>query len=255
MNILRSKDGKNSIAYNKLIIGKSQAPCFIFSHGYMSDMSGTKALYIEEYCKKKSYNYIRFDNFGCGNSSGDFINQTISDWTKGLIMVVDALSNGPVFLIGSSLGAWISFLTALELPKKILGIISISAGFDFTEELIWQNLKPEDKETLQNEEIYYACGTHAECTTKYPIKMSLIKDGRKNLVLSGSKIDISCPVHLIHGMQDKDVPYTISTRASEKLVSSNVVLKLIKDGAHNLSRPSDLEIICHSIDEIVKSAA
>ncbi len=252
MNILRSKDGKNSIAYNKLIIDKSQAPCFIFSHGYMSDMNGTKALYIEEYCKKKSYNYIRFDNFGCGNSSGDFIQQTISAWTKGLIMVVNALCNGPVFLIGSSLGAWISFLATLALPKKILGIISISAGFDFTEELIWQTLTQEDKEILERNEIYYACGTNPECVTKYPIKMSLIEDGRKNLILN-NKIDISCPVHLIHGMQDKDVPYTISTRAAEKLVSSNVVLKLIKDGAHNLSRPSDLEIIYHSIDEMVCS--
>lgn len=252
MNILRSKDGKNSIAYNKLIIDKSQAPCFIFSHGYMSDMNGTKALYIEEYCKKKSYNYIRFDNFGCGKSSGNFIQQTISAWTKGLIMVVNALGNGPVFLIGSSLGAWISFLAALSLPKKILGIISISAGFDFTEELIWQTLKQEDKALLEQGETYYACGTNVECVTKYPIKISLIEDGRKNLILN-NKIDISCPVHLIHGMQDHDVPYTISTRATEKLVSSNVVLKLIKDGAHNLSRPSDLEIICHSIDEMVES--
>lgn len=249
MNILHSNN-KKAIAYHNHFVVKKKAPCLIFHHGLMSSMNGDKALFVENYCKKKGYNFIRYDNYGHGASSGKFIDQTVSCWVEGLLVVIRQLTAGPVILVGSSLGGWISVLAAMIVPERIAGIITISAAFDFTEELIWNGIDSEQKSRLQKDGICEIGGTNQDCSRKYPISLKLIEDARQHLLLNRNNIDIKCPIHLIHGMKDIDVPYSISMRGAEKIKSDNVVIKLIKDGSHSLSRASDLQLLCNSIEEI-----
>jgi len=251
MNILYSKNKEKFIVYHKLNAIEKKAPSLIFHHGLMSNMNGAKALYIEKYCKERGYNFIRFDNFGHGNSSGEFIDQTISSWLEGLSLVIDNLCDGPVILVGSSMGGWITMLKSIENSQQIIGMIAISAAPDFTEELMWNKISVEQQENIVKNGVVNITGSDPNCGNAYPVSHGLIVDGRKYLLLNKKSIDISCPVHLIHGMRDIDVPYTISERAAAKITAKEVVLKLIKSANHSLSRPEDLVIIGNSIEEIL----
>lgn len=252
MKILNSNNN-SSIAYHSHFVTKRKAPCLIFHHGFMSSMNGYKALFIENYCIEKGYNFIRFDSYGHGASSGDFIDQTVTSWLEGLLLVIEELSLDPVILIGSSLGSWISVLAAMKLPEKIAGIITISAAFDFTQEVIWKSFDQEWKDRLEKEGICDVTGNDPACLKTYPISYNLIEDAKKHLLLNKEEININCPVHLIHGMNDIDIPHTLSISIADKLKSNDVVIKLIKDGNHDLSRPKDQNLIFNSIEEIIKS--
>lgn len=250
MTILYSENKEKFIAYHRLYSKKKKAPCVVFHHGLMSDMNGKKAIYIENYCKEQGYGFIRFDNFGHGKSSGKFHEQTVTDWLEGLDMVIQQLTNGPVLLIGSSMGGWVSTLYAIQNSKKVIGLIGICAAPDFTEELIWDRLAESEKEELKKNNYCEVTGRGSNCNHTYPISYDMIKDGRKYLLLHRENIEIKCPVHLIHGMQDIDVPYDMSMRLAHKMDNQNIVLKLLKSGDHSLSKEGDLSIICNSIDEL-----
>ncbi len=251
MDILHTKNKEKFIAYYKLNTIKNKAPCIIFHHGFMSDMNGKKALYIEEYCKQQGYGFIRFDNFGHGKASGKFIDQTISTWLEGLNLIINELVDSSFLLIASSMGSWIVMLNALQDIKNLIGIVGISSAPDFTEDLIWKNFNTDQKNTIEKNGIAEISGSNPNCIHFYPISYNLILDGRKHLLLSRKKIQISCPTHLIHGMQDIEVPYETSKRLTKKIDNDKVVLKLIKDGDHRLSRPQDLKLIRNSIEEIL----
>jgi pimeloyl-ACP methyl ester carboxylesterase len=250
MNILYTENKDKFIAYHKLKPSKRKAYSIVFHHGLMSDMNGSKALAVEEYCKSQGYGFIRFDNFGHGKSSGEFVQQTISDWLEGLNLVLDQLIDGPVILVGSSMGAWITMLKTLNSPEKIAGMVCISAAPDFTEELMWDKMTHGEQKQLVDSGYAKITGSSPDCNYTYPISYKLIEDARKHLLLNKDKINITRPVHFIHGMQDIDVPYSISERVVSKIASDNVVLKLIKSANHSLSRPEDLRVICHSLEEI-----
>jgi pimeloyl-ACP methyl ester carboxylesterase len=253
MDTLYTKDRKQFLTYHKYNPIKKKAPFVIFHHGLMSNMDGSKAMWLENHCKKNDYNFIRFDNFGHGSASGKFSEATVSDWLMGLNLIIDQLTTEPVILVGSSMGAWITMLTAISRPKNIIGMIGISSAPDFSEELIWNNLTDKQKNLMQTEGVCDVGGRDPECNHIYPISFDLIKDGRIHLLLNKDKINITCPVHLLHGMQDTDVPHTISERIFSKINHNDVTLKLIKDANHSLSRPKDLEIICNSLDEMIFS--
>lgn len=254
MNKIYTTDKDKFIAYNEYKSNKKSNPYIIFLHGLMSDMKGTKAQHIESYCRSHDYNFIKFDNFGHGESSGKFIEETISSWLKGLELVMQELAQLPVILIGSSMGAWIAMLAVIKHPNKIKGLICIAPAADFTEDAIWKKL-PEIKQVeMQQKGILEVSGTSCN-STKYPISYKLIEDARNYLLLDSKSIKIDCPVHLIHGSLDTDVPSTVSTRLFEKITSKNIIFKLIKDSEHNLSRESDLKIITNSIDEILTTLA
>lgn len=251
MDILYTNNKKKFLAYHKYNTTKKKAPFIIFHHGLMSDMNGSKAMCLEEHCKKNDYNFIRFDNFGHGAASGKFTDQTISSWLEGLNLIIDELSNIPVLLVGSSMGAWITMLAAINRPNDIIGMLGISSAPDFSEELIWNKLTNEEKQIMETDGIYNITGTTPDCSYTYPISHSLIKDGRQHLLLNNDKINIKCPVHLLHGVNDIDVPLNISERVFSKINHDNVVLKLIKSGNHSLSRETDLKMICNSLDEMI----
>ncbi len=248
MNKLYSTNKNRFIAYNIYKNNKKTTPYIIFLHGLMSDMNGIKSMWLEDYCRQREYNFIRFDNFGHGQSSGTFINETIGSWLNGLELILTELTNGHVILVGSSLGGWLALLASLKFPEKIVGLVCIAPAPDFTEEAIWQKLPPDKQEQMQLEG-YLVVGGH-NCKQKYPLSYQLISEARNHLLLNKDSIELNCPVHLIHGMLDNDIPYTISQRLLQKITTPNIVLKLIKDGDHRLSRPLDLEVITNSLSEI-----
>lgn len=251
MDTLYTDNKEKFLVYNKYKTAKKKAPFIIFHHGLMSDMCGSKAMWLEDHCRRNNYNFIRFDNFGHGQSSGNFSDQTISIWQEGLDLVIDKLAKQPVLLVGSSMGAWITLLASIKRPNDIIGMVGISSAPDFSEELIWNKLTDSQKQKIKTDGIYDIGGSDPNCKHIYPISFNLIKDGRKFLLLNNEKIDIKCPVHLLHGQQDFDVPYSISERIFIKIAHNNASLKLIKDGNHSLSREKDLNMICNSIDEII----
>ena len=244
-------DDDDFIVYHNVKSTKNKAPYIIFSHGLMSDKNSSKALAIEEYCVEKDLNYIRYDNFGSGESSGDFPDQNMSSWLAGLKMVIDQLTTGEVILVGSSKGGWLTLLAALNYPDRIKAIVVISAAVDFTEEAIWEKLPPNQQQEMREKGVTEMAGEGDGCDYVVPISYQLIQDGRKHLLLRKDEIAIDCPVHLIHGMQDIDVPHSYSMRAAEKIRSSHVITKLVKDGDHRLSRPEDIRIITNSIEEVM----
>ncbi|NRB10372.1 MAG: alpha/beta hydrolase [Rickettsiaceae bacterium] len=250
MKKLYTDDQQNFLCYHKHISSKKKAPYVIFSHGMMSNMNKTRALYIEKYCIDNDYNFIRFDNFGNGESSSKFYENDITSWLYGISIIIEQLTEkNDIILVGSSLGGWISMLASIKFNKRVTGLITIAAASDCTEELIWNALDQSQKDELTTKGIIEVSG-EGDCNHTYQITHNLIQDGRKHLLLNKETIPISCPVHLIHGMEDIDVPYNTSLRIAEKLNSNQVVTKLIKDGSHRLSRPQDLVMITNSIAEI-----
>ncbi|WP_341786855.1 alpha/beta hydrolase [Rickettsia endosymbiont of Cantharis rufa] len=250
MHKLYNRTQDKFIVYNYYSIINTNIPSVIFLHGLMSSMQSTKAIYLIDYCKKNNYNFIVFDNFGCGNASGRFEDQTISDWLEGVSLILNELIDTGAILVGSSMGGWLALLAALKFPNKIKGLVCLAPASDFTQD-IWQNISLGDQNKMQEEGVLEVAGKN--CEHKYPICYKLIEDAKKHLLLTKNKIDINIPVHLIHGMLDEDVPYNVSTKLLEKITSKQIVMKLIKDGHHNLSREEDLKIISNSLEEIINT--
>lgn len=251
MNKIYTTDKDKFISYNHYKSNKKNNPHIIFLHGLMSNMEGVKACLIEDYCKVKDYNFTKFDNFGHGKSSGRFTSETISSWLYGLELVLQEFQSDELTLIGSSMGAWVSMLAAIKYPAKVKNLICIAPAPDFTEDSIWKKLPPSKQQEMQSASVLNVAGPH--CGSGYPISYKLIEDARNHLLLNLESIKISCPVHLIHGSLDLDIPASVSTQLFDKITSSQMVLKLIKDGEHNLSRQSDLQIIINSLEEILNT--
>lgn len=203
----------------------------------MSDMTGSKALALDAYASTQGRNFVRFDYQGHGASSGRFEGGTIGRWAEDAITVIDELTEGPQILVGSSMGGWIMLLAARARPDRVAGLVGIAAAPDFTETLMWNAFGPDIRETLGREGVYYQPSDYGEAP--YPITMQLIEDGRRHLLMD-RPIPITCPVRLIHGTADPDVPYTLSLELMEKLESDDVEVTLVKGGGHRLSEPHDL---------------
>lgn len=252
MDKLYNSNKSKFIAYNHYKSNKKNSPHVVFLHGFMSNMYGTKSSYIENHCINNDYNYITFDHFGHGQSSGELLDETLESWLSGLETVLERLieANEPVILVGSSLGGWLATLAAVKWPHKIKALICLAAAVDFTEELIWKKLPAALQRQLEAQNLIEVGGSNLEY--KFKISYRLITNARKYLLLHSDSIKINCPVHLIHGILDEEVPYTVSQELFKKITGNNIVLKLIKDGNHNLKRPSDLKIITNSLDELIQ---
>lgn len=242
------------LAYERIAVphagtGRSgAAPGIVFLHGLMSDRGGTKAVALADHCRRRGYGLVRYDMFGHGQSSGRFEDGTISRWTADAVAVVDALTEGPQILIGSSMGGWVMVKAALARPARIAGLVGIAVGPDFTEDLMWDKFSPAARATLESRGVVEVPSDYDP--RPYPISRALIEDGRANLILRGD-LSIACPVRLLHGQQDSAVPWQTSLRLSEKMSGADVVVSLIKDGDHRLSRPQDLAMLCAALDDVV----
>jgi len=241
--ILSRADGA-TIAYHKI---DGDGPGIVFLGGFRSDMTGTKALALEEHCRLENRAFVRFDYFAHGQSSGDFTEGTIGRWAEDAIYVLDEITDGKQILIGSSMGGWIMLLAALARPDRVAALIGIAAAPDFTETFMWQRYPEEVRETLQRDGIYFQPTPYKE--GPYAITMKLIEDGRAHLLLTRA-MDINCPVHLIQGMVDDAVPWRHALAITENLTSDRVTLTLVKDGDHRLSRDEDLGRLMRTLDAV-----
>jgi pimeloyl-ACP methyl ester carboxylesterase len=208
-------------------------------------MAGTKAGALAAHCQVSGQPFLRFDYFGHGASSGDFRQGSIGRWLADALAVLDRLTEGPQILVGSSMGGWIALLTALARPGRVAALIGIAPAPDFTEDLVWNRLSPQERRQLAAQGELLRPSTYEE--TPIPFTLKLVEEGRDHLLLR-APIAILCPVHLLHGMKDPDVPYETSLRLSRCLPGAEVVVELIEDGDHRLSRDPDLARLMAALD-------
>ncbi len=232
-SVLKRSSGV-SIAYHQLS-GKS--PGVIFLGGFRSDMTGVKATSLEAFCKERGQGFVRFDYQGHGQSSGQFEDCTLSTWKEDALAVLTKLTKGPQLLIGSSMGGWLALMLAREKPRRVAGMIGIAAAPDFTESLIWEKLTQHQQAELKKKGKIYVPSDYGD---PYPITAELILDGRNHLLL-GADIPVYCPIRLLHGMKDVDVPWEVSMAINEKVATQDVKTILIENGDHRLSEPSDIK--------------
>ena len=235
--------GADTIAYHRT---PGRAPGVVFIGGFRSDMTGSKATYLEALAHRRGQAFLRFDHFGHGVSSGRFEDATISRWAEDAIRVLDALTEGPQILIGSSMGGWIMLLAARARPARIGALIGIAPAPDFTALLMWPRFSDAQRAALMRDGIIHIPSQYGEPA---PITRRLIEDGNRNAVLD-APIALDCPVRILHGMEDPDVPYAHSFKLVERLASRDVRLTLIKDGDHRLSRDQDLALLAQTIAEL-----
>jgi pimeloyl-ACP methyl ester carboxylesterase len=221
----------------------------MFLCGFRSDMTGTKAAHLDAHCAARGLGFLRFDYSGHGLSSGAFEDGTIGRWAEEAVAVLDR-SDGPLILVGSSMGGWIMLLAALARPRRIAGLVGIAPAPDFTERLVWDALGEAERETLLTRGRLEVPSQYAEEPTI--LTRSLIEEGRRHLLLA-APIGIHCPVRLLHGMADPDVPHALSLELAERLVSDDVRVTLIKDGDHRLSRPQDLALLAQTVDGLARA--
>ncbi len=217
-----------------------KAPGILFLGGFASDMTGSKAKFLNQECRTANRGYLRFDYRGHGQSSGRFEDGTIGDWFDDALTVFDRLTEGPQLVIGSSMGGWIGLLLARARPERVAGFIGIAAAPDFTEELIVPTLTPVQREQLESEGAIY--DDEAPPDRRAPMTKKLIDEARGRLVLREPLV-LRGPAHLLQGQMDRDVPWQHALKIAERLTAPSVRVTLIKDGDHSLSRPEDLSLL------------
>lgn len=243
MQTLLRHDGE-TIAY---LQRPGKTPGMIWLGGFHSDMQGTKAVALDQWAAKNGRAFLRFDYFGHGKSSGDFRDGTITRWRDDALAVLDELTEGSQVLAGSSLGAWIALLVAKARPERITALLLIAPAPDFTERLMWTRMPEEVRQHIQQKGEWLRPSNYND--GPYPITLRLIEDGRQHLLLD-APIQIDCPVHILHGMRDPDVPWQHAIQLAERL-SGNPVVTLIKEGDHRLSTPGDLDRIERILGELL----
>lgn len=240
-----ARDDGERIAYRRL---PGKAPGIVFLGGFMSDMTGTKATALEAFCRARGQAFLRFDYFGHGASSGAFRDATIGRWREDAIAALDHLTQGPQILVGSSMGGWMMLLAALARPARVAALVGIAAAPDFTQELMWPSFSADEQRRLVREG---ALTVPSEYDPRgYTITHRLIEEGRRHLLL-GDTVPIACPVRLLHGMADPDVPWQMSLRLAERLQSEDVRVTLVKHGDHRLSSERDLALLCRTIEALL----
>ena len=224
-----------------------RGPTVVFLHGFASDMSGAKALAVRDFCAAQGLAMLRQDCSGHGLSGGRFEGGTIGRWVEDVACVIAARTEGKLLLVGSSMGGWLALLLALRLGDRVTALVGIAAAPDFTERLMWQSMAPAEQAVLMRE-------GRLEVPSQYGapllITRALIEEGRRHLLLDGP-IALSCPVRLLHGMVDADVPWEMALTLSRQLVLGDVQVTLIKDGDHRLSREGDLAVLTRVLGELV----
>jgi pimeloyl-ACP methyl ester carboxylesterase len=244
--ILARPDGA-TIAYRR---SAGTVPGIVFLAGYRSAMTGAKALFLEDYCRRRGRAFVRFDYFAHGASSGDFRRGTVGRWVEDAVAIIDSLTAGPQILVGSSMGGWIMLLAALARPALIAALVGVAAAPDFTEELLWPRLAPVQRRAIEEEGAVVLPSDYDPAGYLYT--KALIEDGKRHLLL-GRPIPLEVPVRLLHGVKDASVPWRLSLRLAEQLQSRDVALTLIKDGDHRLSSPADLARLAQSLDALAAS--
>jgi len=226
---------------------EGRSPTLLFLPGYASDMEGAKALALNAFAESYGLAILRFDYSGTGSSEGEFENGTLGGWLDEVLFMLDNLAEGPVILAGSSMGGWIALYAALHRPERVAGLIGIAAAPDFTD---W-GYTDAQKAVIRD-------SGRLELPNPYGPEPHLITRGfwqsGEALRLLHAPIAIDCPVRLIHGDADNEVPLPIALKLLEKLRSSDVQLTVIKGGEHRLSKPNELDAIVRAVAALTGDA-
>jgi len=228
------------------------SPGLFWLGGFNSDMQGTKAIALDAWAQEHHRACVRFDYSGHGESGGAFIDGTIGRWLEESVAVFERFCTGPQVVIGSSMGGWMALLLARELARRgrdragLAGLVLIAPAPDFTEELMWKGFSPEIRRQIETEGVWLRPSPYGD---PYPITRALIEEGRNHLLL-GSAIEVGCPVRILQGAQDPDVPWQHAFALAHRLPVDDVVLTVIQDGDHRLSRPQDIARMLAAVAEI-----
>jgi len=188
--------------------------------------------------------FTRFDYRGHGASDGRFADGTIGAWRDDALAIVDQVTSGPLIVAGSSMGGWIMLLVALARPARVHGLVGIAAAPDFSEDLLLPRATPAQRRALAEQSYWMQPSAYGAA---YPVTRRLLEDGRRHLVLR-APLPLCCPVHLLHGQRDPDVPWQTALRLAERLESDDVTVELIKAGDHRLSTPPDLARLTAAVE-------
>jgi pimeloyl-ACP methyl ester carboxylesterase len=227
------------------------SPGLFWLGGFKSDMQGGKAEALSQWARENGRACVRFDYSGHGESSGEFQDGTIGQWLEDSLAVFEAYCVGPQVVIGSSMGGWMALLLARELRRRSLtraslaGMVLIAPAPDFTEVLMWQRMPDAVKREIETTGVWMRPSAYGD---PYPITRNLIEEGRNHLLLGGM-IETGCPVRILQGVQDVDVPWNHAVELTSRLAQDDVVLTLVKDGDHRLSRPEDIERLIKAVSE------
>ncbi len=241
------ESGGERLAWRRV---EGRGPTAVWLGGFRSDMSGTKAQALAEWAAGSGRSFLRFDYSGHGESSGEFAQGTIGRWREDALAAIDGLTQGPLVLVGSSMGGWLACLAAMARPERVAALVLIAPAADFTEALMEPAFGEEGMRRIEAEGFWMQ---PSEYGGAYPITRELLRDGRRWSVLK-EPVAIDAPVRILQGAEDPDVPWRHALRLAEGLRSPDVVFTLVKNGDHRLSRPQDIARLLRTVEEAVEAA-
>lgn len=232
------------IAYHKT---EGAGPCVVFLGGLKSDMNGTKAIHLEDWAIAKGRAFLRFDYSGHGESSGSFTDGCIGDWAEDTSAVLEAVTDGPLLLVGSSMGGWQALLAARRAPERIMGLVTIAAAPDFTEDSMWAGFTDAQKADLESEGQVALPSEYGE---PYVITKRMIEDGRAQLILR-SELELPFPTRFLQGSADADVDMSVALRLLEHARGPDMRLTLVDGADHRFSDNACLALIEQSVEDVL----
>jgi pimeloyl-ACP methyl ester carboxylesterase len=238
---LQRPDGE-TLAFRRI---EGEGPTVVWIGGFRSDMDGTKAMALDAAARERGWNYLRYDHFAHGRSSGDWRRATIGRWREDAIALIDSLE-GPVIPVGSSMGGWVALLLALARPDRMAGLVLVNPAQDFTERLMWPGLADHQRQALLRDGETLMV---EEGPGDYVLTLAMFEEARDWLVLDAA-IPVAAPVHILQGRADEVVPWGHAIRLVERLAGGDVRLDLIEGGDHRLSSPSDLARLTEAIERM-----
>jgi hypothetical protein len=223
-----------------------RSPTLVFLPGFRSDMTGDKARALAAFCAERGQAMLRFDYSGHGASGGAFEDGTIGRWTADALCAIDRLAEGPLVLVGSSMGGWIACLVAMARPERVRAMVLVAPAPDFTEKLMAPEIPPDGLADLERDGVWLRPSEYGE---PYPITRALLEDGARWSILD-NEIPIEVPVRVLQGGEDPDVPWRHALELAQAIKSRDLVFSLIKDGDHRLSRPQDIARLIAAVEEV-----
>uniref|UniRef100_A0AAR2LXS9 Palmitoyl-protein thioesterase ABHD10, mitochondrial n=1 Tax=Pygocentrus nattereri TaxID=42514 RepID=A0AAR2LXS9_PYGNA len=233
------------LAYRRI---KGKSPGVVFLPGYGSNMSGQKAEALQDFCKSLGHSYLRFDYTGHGASEGVFSEGTIGTWKKDVLFMLDEVAEGPQILVGSGMGGWLMLLAAIARPEKTKALVGISTAADHFV-TAFKSLPLEARKEFEDKGAW-TIPTKSNEEGVYSVSMDFLKEAENHCILQ-SPIPITCPVRLIHGLKDEDVPWHISMQVAERVLSADVDVILRRHGQHRMADKDDIKLMVYTIDDLI----
>ncbi|KAM9495141.1 palmitoyl-protein thioesterase ABHD10, mitochondrial-like [Clarias gariepinus] len=242
-----SRPDLSKLAYRK---EKRNSPGVMFLPGYGSNMNEPKAEVLDDFCRALGFSYLRFDYSGHGASEGVFSEGTIGSWKKDVLFMLDEVAEGPQILVGSGMGGWLMLLAANARPKKTSGLLGISTAADHFL-TAFKSLPLQKRKEVEDQGVW-TIPTKSNNEGMYTVSMDLLKEAENHRLLNGP-IPITCPVRLIHGMKDEDVPWHVSMQVAERLLSKDVDIILRRLGQHRMADKDDISLMVFTLDDLIST--